>query len=191
MRRILVLKTASGSGGTTVGRALAASLGLPFVELDAIHWQTDWVELDAEEFRRHVEPIVAREAWVIDGSYHGKLGDLVVERADTIIWIDLPRRVWLPRLVRRTLRRVVRREELWNGNRESIWNALVGRESLFVYALRTERGRRRRYAAELSRHGIPVHRLRTPREVDGFLRSSGVRPASDTRTSATGQLSKQ
>jgi len=176
MRRIVVLKTASGSGGTTFARTLAGSVGMAFVELDAIHWQRGWRDLEADEFRRRVEPIVARETWVIDGSYHGKLGDLVLERADTIVWIDLPRRIWLPRLIRRTLRRLLRREELWNGNRESLRNALIGSESLFVYALRTERARRRRYQEGLHRFGVPVHRLRTQREVDGFLRSARAGP---------------
>jgi adenylate kinase family enzyme len=169
MRRILVLATAAGSGATTFGRALASSLDLPFVELDGIHWQPGWAELDAEEFRRCVQPIVEGDAWVVDGGYWGKLGHLVVDRADTIVWIDLPRRVWLPRLVRRTLRRVARREELWNGNRESVRNVFFSRDSLVVYALRNERRRRRRYPVELARHRVV--RLRTQGEVDAFLRS--------------------
>ncbi len=41
----------SGSGKTTVGRALAARLGLPFVELDAIFHQPGWTELPREDFR--------------------------------------------------------------------------------------------------------------------------------------------
>ena len=117
MQRVAIVATASGCGKTTVGRALAAVLGAPFVELDAIHWQAGWTELDAAELRRRVEPLVERDAWVVDGAYRSKLGDLVLERADTVVWLDLPRGVWLPRLVLRTLRRALTREELWNGNR--------------------------------------------------------------------------
>ena len=124
---------------------------MPFVELDAIHHQAGWRELEADEFRRQVEPIVARDAWVIDGAYRGKLGDLVLERADTIVWIDLPRRVWLPRLVRRTVRRVVRREELWNGNRESLRNVLFSRDSLIAYRAPQRPTRRQRYPRSLAR----------------------------------------
>ena len=135
MQRVAIVATASGCGKTTVGRSLAAILGAPFVELDAIHWQAGWRELDADDLRRRVAPLVARDSWVIDGSYRGKLGDLVLEAADTVVWLDLPRRIWLPRLVVRTLRRVILREVLWNGNRESLWNTLVGFDSLFRYAL--------------------------------------------------------
>ena len=140
------------------------------MELDAIHWQAGWTELDAAELRRRVEPLVAGHAWVMDGSYRGKLGDLVLEGADTVVWLDLPRRVWLWRLVVRTLRRVATREELWNDNRESLGTALLGNDSLFRYSLEHERPRRHRYPRELAR--FRVARLRTQREVDAFLRSA-------------------
>jgi hypothetical protein len=52
---------------------------------------------------------------VIDDGYRGKLGDLVLEAADTVVWLDLPRRVRLPTLVCRTVRRIARRERLWSG----------------------------------------------------------------------------
>ena len=97
----------------------------------------------------------------------------MLERADTVVWLDLPRRVWLPRLVRRTLRRVVRREELWNGNRESLRGVLVGPgRCSSPYALRNERPRRQRYPRELAR--FRVARLRSQAEVDAFLRARDV-----------------
>ena len=182
MQRVAVIASASGCGKTTFGRALARALDVPFVELDAIHWQAAWTELDAGELRRRVEPLVERDAWVIDGSYRGKLGDLVLEGADTVVWLDLPRRIWLPRLVVRTLRRAVLGEELWNGNRESLWNALVGFDSLFRYALANERPRRHRYPRELA--GYRVARLRSPGEVEAFLRSARRRERSSATQAA-------
>ena len=170
VRRVAVIATASGCGKTTFGLALAARIGVPFVELDAIHWQAEWTELDAAELQRRVEPLVAGDAWVIDGSYRGKLGDLVLEGADTVVWLDLPRSVWLPRLVVRTIRRVLRREELWNGNRETLRGAFSGPNSLFAYALRTAPRRHQRYPRELARFRIA--RLRTPAAVEAFLRSA-------------------
>jgi hypothetical protein len=68
------------------------------------------------------------------------------------------------------LRRVVLREELWNGNRESLVTALCGGDSLLAFALRTQWPRRHRYPRELAR--FRVARLRTPAEVDAFLRSA-------------------
>jgi adenylate kinase family enzyme len=165
--RIVVMASASGCGKTTLGRELARRLEAPFHELDALNHGPNWEQATAAELRARVEPLLADERWVVDGSYRSKLGDLVLERADAVVWLDLPRRVWLPRLLRRTLVRIVRREELWNGNRETFRNAFAGRDSLLLFALRTYPQRRRLYPAELGRY--PLVRLRSPREVDAWL----------------------
>ncbi len=170
-RRFAIVASASASGKTTLGRELARRLDVPFVELDALHHGPGWTEATAEELRAKVEPIVAGAKWVVDGAYRNKLGDLVVEAADTVVWLDLPVRVWLPRLLRRTVRRVLRREELWNGNRETLRNVIFSRESLLLFAIRTYPGRRRRYPVELAAY--PVVRLRSPKEVDAWLARFG------------------
>lgn len=166
-----VIASASGCGKTTIGRALADRLGAPFHELDALHHGPGWQEASAEELRAKVEPVVATDAWVVDGGYREKLGDLVLERAELVVWLDLPRRVWLPRLLRRTVRRIVRRETLWQGNRETLRGAFWGRDALIPWSLRHFRRRRRLYPVQLAR--FPVVRLRSQREVDDFLRSVG------------------
>ena len=170
MKRAAIISSASGNGKTTTGRALAGRLGVPFVELDALHHGPNWAEPTAAEFRARVEPIVNTDAWVIDGTYRTKLGDLVLERAEVVVWLDLPLYVWLPRLLRRTARRVIRREELWAGNRERLRDALHPQNSVVFYALRGYRKRRRMYPSELAR--FPVVRLRTTAEVKRFLRSA-------------------
>jgi adenylate kinase family enzyme len=170
MRRVAIIATASGNGKTTFGRELAGRLGVPFVELDALVHGPGWVETSDDELRARVEPILAGEGWVVDGTYLRKLGWLVPDAADTVVWLDLPVRVWLPRLVRRTARRWWRREELWNGNRESLRTTLFSGESVIWYALRTQRRRRRRWSVELSRY--PVVRLRSTEEVERWLAKS-------------------
>jgi adenylate kinase family enzyme len=167
VRRIAVIASASGNGKTTVGRALAERLAVPFVELDALVHGPNWTEISDEDLRRLVEPIVAGDGWVIDGGYRGKLGNLVLDGADTIVWLDLPIRVWLPRLVGRTLRRIRGKELLWNDNKEGFRTAFWGRESLLGYSLRMHFDRRRRYPGELA--GYEVIRLRTQAEVDRFV----------------------
>ena len=145
MRKIAVISSASGNGKTTLGRKLAAALDVPFVELDALVHGPDWTKTPDDELRALIEPVVAGSSWVIDGVYRGKLGTLVLDAADTIVWLDLPLHVWLPRLLRRTVRRVVRREELWNGNRETFRDAFWGRDALVPFALRGHFRRRRVY----------------------------------------------
>jgi hypothetical protein len=144
-----------------------AALDIPFVEMDALVHGPNWVETPNDELRRLVEPILAGERWVVDGTYRGKLGDLVLREAEVVVWLVQPMRVWLPRLLRRTTRRIVQREELWNGNRETLRNAFFSRDSLILFALRQHFRRRRVYPAELAPYN--VLRLRTPEEVEGWL----------------------
>ncbi len=174
MRKVAVIASASGCGKTTVGRLLAARLGVPFVELDELNHGPGWTEATAEELRARVAPIVATDGWVIDGGYRGKLGDLVLEAADTVVWLDLPRREWLPRLFRRTVRRIAGRQELWGGNRESFRNAFLMRDGLLRFAWRNYGARRATYPSELARFHLV--RLRSQREVDAWL--GAIRPVS-------------
>jgi len=171
--KIAVTASASGNGKTTLGRELARRLRVPFVELDALVHGPGWTETSAEELRRLLEPVLAGEGWVIDGGYRAKLGDLVLAQADLVVWLDLPVRIWLPRLVRRTIRRLVLREDVWNGNRETLRGAVGGCDALIPYALRMHRSRRRRYPAELA--FFPVVRLRTPADVEAFVTAVGAR----------------
>lgn len=174
MRRVAVIASASGNGKTTFGRALADRLGVAFVEMDALNHGPNWTEATPEDLRAKVAPIVESDSWVIDGAYRGKLGDLVLERAELVVWLDLPVGVWLPRLLRRTARRVIHREELWNGNRETLRNTLLSRDSVIYYALRAHRRRRRTYPASLA--PFDVVRLRTPAEVERFLATGTPEP---------------
>jgi adenylate kinase family enzyme len=165
--RIAVIASASGNGKTTLGRELARRLDVPFVELDSLVHGPGWVETPDAELRRQLEPVLAGPAWVIDGAYQHKLGNLVLDAADQVIWLDLPVHVWLPRLLRRTIRRIRHDEPLWNGNRESLSSAVWGRDSLIVYALRSHLRRRRTWPTELV--GYHVLRVRRPEEVDQLL----------------------
>ncbi len=160
MRRVSVITTASGNGGTTFSRDLAARLDVPFHELDALFWKPEWTESSVEELRELVEPLVATDAWVIDGSYQSKLDDLVFRHADVVVWLDQPMRIWLPRLVRRTFARVIRREKLCGTNRESIWNVFFSRDSLLLFNFRHYRRRHRLYPERLA--AFNVIRLRDP-----------------------------
>jgi adenylate kinase family enzyme len=137
LKRVNV-KGTSGSGKTTFAQELAKRLGVPYVELDALHHGPNWTEASAKEFHARVRQAMeaAPEGWVIDGNYEVKLGDTVIVAADTIVWLDLPLALKLRRVARRTHERIRDDVELWNGNKESWRNALWGRESLFAWLIR-------------------------------------------------------
>ena len=88
MPRRIVIAGISGNGKTTLGRRLAQKLGVPFTELDALMHQPGWAQAETEAFRRDVEAVMdASDGWVLDGMYQGQLGDLVLRRADTLVWL--------------------------------------------------------------------------------------------------------
>jgi len=116
VRRVSVVGN-SGSGKSTIASAIAERLGVPHVELDAIHHQADWEPTPPERLREAVLRRIDSEGWVVDGNYAG-VRDLVWSRADTVVWLDPPRALVVWQVLTRTLRRIATRQELWNGNRE-------------------------------------------------------------------------
>jgi adenylate kinase family enzyme len=156
------------AGKTTFSRALAQRLEVAHVELDALFWKPGWQESGADEFRERVvaalEPL---DGWVVDGNYRTKLGDYVVSRADLIVWLDLPLRTTVWRVVRRTLRRLRTRESLWGTNVETLRGSFFRRDSLIWWALRKHRDWRLRVPGLVSQY--PHVRLRSAAEVDDFL----------------------
>jgi adenylate kinase family enzyme len=170
MQRISVVGT-SGSGKTTFARQLAERLGLPRIELDALNWGPNWRPAEVETFRDRVRLATAADVWVCDGNYSA-VRPIVLERADAVVWLDLPLRTCLWRVIRRTARRSRSGEELWgSGNRES-WRKQVGRDSLAWWVLTTHRRRRREYEerfADPAMAHLRVHRFRSPAEAETWL----------------------
>lgn len=113
----------SGAGKSTLAAAIARRAGIPRLELDAIHHLPGWVPRPLDEFRDEIRRFVAQDAWVIDGNYT-KARDVIWQRADTVVFLDLPRSTVMRQLVLRSVGRTVRRTELWNGNRESLRSLL-------------------------------------------------------------------
>jgi adenylate kinase family enzyme len=119
----VIVHGSSGSGKSTFSTALASVLGVACLELDGLYQQPNWTPLELEEFRTRVQTFVEQPRWIVDGNY-SQVRDILWPRATTIVFIDLPRRVVMTRVTKRTTLRVVKRERLWNGNRESWRNAL-------------------------------------------------------------------
>jgi len=183
MRRINVIGT-SCSGKTTLARKLATSLGLPYVELDALFWAPRWTPVPPEVFRARLADALAGDRWVADGGY-AAVRDITWSRADTVVWLDYPLRTVLARWARRTVRRIRSGEEFWpgTGNRESLRNALR-RDGLLWWILTTHRRRRRTMRAAMrDRRDLRWVRLRSPAEADRWLAS--IQSSAETTAGAS------
>lgn len=167
-RRINVVGT-SAVGKSTLAASLADLLGVPHVELDALHWERNWTEAPPEVLRQRVSAAVADDGWVVDGNY-AMVRDLIWARAEAVVWLDLPLRTILWRYATRTFRRVARREELWGGNRERLSTHLLSRDSLLWWILTTYRRQRHEYPPLLAaRPDLVAVRLRSGAEADRWL----------------------
>src|SRR5688572_10323261 len=133
MRRVVVVGV-TNAGKTTMARRLAARLGVPHVELDALFWEPNWTEATDDAFRERVAVAASGDGWVVCGNYK-RVQDLLWPRADTVVWLDPPLRVVLRRAVTRTIWRSILRTNLWGtGNRERISNVWSEKDSLFKWA---------------------------------------------------------
>ncbi|MFI8202544.1 adenylate kinase [Streptomyces sp. NPDC085937] len=118
MERIVVVGV-TGAGKSTLARALSGRLGLPYHELDALYFSGPRWAVN-ERFVEDVSRLTAEPRWIIDSLGYPDVRDLLWDRADTVVWLDYPKRVVMPRVLRRSLRRTVTREVLFGGNRETV-----------------------------------------------------------------------
>src|SRR5262245_49235442 len=147
MRRVVVIGT-TGSGKSTLAERLGEQRGLRVIELDALYWGRDWQGAPVDLFRHRVERETRDGGWIVVGNY-GQVRDLVWRPADTLVWLDLPLSLVMWRLLWRTLRRTATRKELWGtGNRESFVRSFLSRQSMLLWAMKTHRRNRERYARE-------------------------------------------
>ncbi|MEM8621374.1 MAG: adenylate kinase [Actinomycetota bacterium] len=172
MRKVAVVGS-PGSGKSTLARQMAERLELRHVELDALHHQAGWTPRPVPDFRAAVATAIADDGWIVDGNYR-PVEDLVHGKADTIVFLDLPRRQVTRRVLWRSARRGITREELWNGNRESLRN-LVRRDpevNIVAWTWHHQPKYRELYGGFIEsgrwRHA-DVYRLRSSRDIASFL----------------------
>ncbi|MCO7193320.1 AAA family ATPase [Pseudonocardia sp. McavD-2-B] len=167
--RRVVVAGVSGVGKTTLAARLAPLLGAPHTEIDALFHGPGWVPRPS--FLDDVERLTAADAWVTEWQY-GTARPRLSARADMLVWLDLPFwTVTFPRVLRRTWRRSRDREVLWNGNVEPPLRRLfVDRENILRWAVSTRHKYRALVPAVAQEHpALTVVRLRSPREVDGWV----------------------
>jgi adenylate kinase family enzyme len=99
VKRVAIIGS-GGAGKSTFAMKLAASTGLPLVQLDHLFWRAGWEETPEDEWQATHAALVAGDRWIIDGNY----GSTMVSRlavADTVVFFDLPRLVCLWSVLRR------------------------------------------------------------------------------------------
>ena len=158
-----------GSGKTTVAMALAGAHGLAHIEVDRLYYGPGYATRPT--FVPELEVAIAEDRWCLDDFGAPESRDLVWNRADTLVWLDLPWGVAFLRAVRRTWRRLRTGTELLPGCRESWLGWLRPYHPVRLSLTGHGRHRRtlvRRLADPRFQH-LTVIRLRSTREVEEFL----------------------
>jgi adenylate kinase family enzyme len=118
-RRIHIVGWA-GSGKTHLARRLAQLIGAPVHELDLVAYgptvRPDDGRRNLEERLEMVDAITATPRWVTEGIYLWWIDDLL-EKADLVVWLDLPRRTASRRILTRHLVASMRRRNRHKGLR--------------------------------------------------------------------------
>lgn len=140
--RRIVIYGVTGSGKTTLAKHLAARLGLPRIELDAIRHAHGWDTTSFDEMREQLVAAIAAapDGWVCDGNYR-QVRDVTLSIADTVVWIRLPWHASFSQLLRRTLARLGSHEPLYSpeGPRESWRATFLDRRSILWWAIHHHR----------------------------------------------------
>jgi adenylate kinase family enzyme len=170
MERVVVLGP-GGAGKSELTTRLSRRTGLPVVHLDVLFWTTGWKPAPREEALSALADAIARDRWILDGNFLDA-GDGRFTRADNVIFLDLPRRTCLWRVVKRMVRdRRRSRPDLPDGCAEGF--DLPFLRWIWSYR-RTDRPRVLELLDNLG-PGVSVHHLRSRAEVRRFLAGVGQR----------------
>jgi len=95
INRIFITGNA-GSGKTSLSLKLNKILQIPVINLDKIVWKPRWKMTPPEERAALIAEIIQSDKWIIDG-----VSKDVLSAADTVIFLDFPRKVVFWRLCKR------------------------------------------------------------------------------------------
>ncbi len=164
VKRLLVIGV-SGAGKSTLASAAAERLELPFIPTDGLYWSQNWGRVPTQQVHEQIAQLTAAPVWVLDGNFDAQR-ELVWSRADTIVWLDYPLVVTLPRLVKRNLGWYLSRKPVWSGNVMTLPLALSG----IGHGLRGFRDKRRSYPEALATFtSAQILRFRHPKETAKWL----------------------
>jgi len=90
MKRIVIIGN-SGSGKSFLARRISASRGIPVLHLDELFWVPGGFDekRPAEIVKAEITAKKKEDEWIVEGVF-GELAEQFLDRADYLIWLDLP-----------------------------------------------------------------------------------------------------
>jgi len=136
----------TASGKTTFGKELAETLGVAFIEMDAIFWEPNWQEPSDTVFFENLQKAIDLPSWVLDGNYTRTI-PIKWKDVDTVIWLDY-------------------------SFRKTIFQSVISKDSIILWCLRNYRINRKKYEAAMNNpeySHIQFVRLRSHQEAKEYL----------------------
>ena len=116
-----------GSGKTYLAGALSEKYNIPHYDLDDIQWDNTadgyGVKTPVEKRTELLNNILENEDWIIEGVYYAWVGKCF-EDADKIYVLDIPKRVYTYRIIKRTIKRKLGLEKGKKETFKSVYNLL-------------------------------------------------------------------
>ena len=156
-----------GSGKSTLARTISAKLSIPHIHLDRFWFESGGKtsEFDTPNIER-VRALVREKAlnaiktdsWVSDG-FFSRIQPEIADRADKIIFLNIPLWVRLLSHAQRMLRRGARHKEL------NFWDDV----KFFPEIIRRNFSRKPKYREFIEKYGHKMTTLRSWREIDNYV----------------------
>jgi adenylate kinase family enzyme len=160
------------TGKSTLAVLLAERLGLRYIDRDALVWREGWAVVPRPDRLALFDHATREGGWTFDGHLRAGYPDeqLVLDRCDTIVWLDFPLWRSLTAMSGRSLRRITRSEPGAGGNRER-WGTLLSEHGpRAAWRLHTRlRTRYRKLFAREARGPRTLLRFISRREVNRWL----------------------
>ncbi len=106
-----VLIGCGGSGKSTLARKLQKRTGFKMYELDSVRFEGGFTGRKKEpaEFIDDIRSIATQDSWIAEGMYykHGVDKELW-NKADVVVWLDMPYSIIARRVWHRSLRRLIK-----------------------------------------------------------------------------------
>lgn len=108
-----------GSGKTYLAKKLAKEWDFPFISTDDMHFTDDDIDFTKhrpkEERVKILEDWVRKKSWIIEGTSISPWSELSFEKADLIIFLNVPRLKQVMRITKRSLFEKNRKKETFFG----------------------------------------------------------------------------
>lgn len=173
MQRVVIVG-GNGAGKTKLAHAISRRTGLPITHVDSLREHPGYIVKPHEELADLIQKATRRDRWILDGTDWRTIASQI-ERADTLIWIDVP--------VIRRLIRIVRRNIANFGHQMP--DLPEGCPQRFKLSFYKDVWRKRNWARKVARKAIrkapahiDCHVLRSRREIEAFLGT--LQPVSGT-----------